>query len=106
MKNISDPKNKILSNSYTFNIGIFDSSIDRKWNQLDSVSYVDGHPLFGIVELNLIGACNRSCHFCPVSEPNFYKKNNMRGRLDISFCEHIAEDLAKIEFEGLILFNF
>jgi radical SAM protein with 4Fe4S-binding SPASM domain len=105
MKKTDDQKTKISSNSYTFEIGLSDLSIRSKRNQLDIDKYLDGYPLFGIVEFNLIGACNRSCHFCPVSEPDFYKKYNKLGRFDISFCENVANDLAKIGFEGLILFS-
>jgi radical SAM protein with 4Fe4S-binding SPASM domain len=98
-------KQNVASDSVVSNSAISDLSIGSKRNQLDLVNYVDGYPLFGIVEFNLIGACNRSCDFCPVSEPDFYKKNNMRGRLTLSFCQHIAEELAKLKFEGLILFS-
>ena len=105
MKRINQPRTNIFTSSKPLEDAVSDQSVNKKRNQIDSVSYVDGFPLFGIVEFNLIGACNRSCDFCPVSEKDFYKRIDIKGRLDLSFCEDIARELSKIGYEGLILFS-
>ena len=52
-----------------------DPSILRKQKYAEEnnkIRLIDGFPVFTILELNIYGACNRSCSFCPVSDPKFY----------------------------------
>ncbi len=60
-------------------------------------------PVFSIVEFNLTGSCNRSCLFCPVSNPEVYTKT--KERMDISLFEKIMDDLQAINYSGKILFS-
>ena len=43
-----------------------------------NLRYLDGYPMFGLVEFNIWGACNRRCSFCPVSDPEVYT-NKVEG---------------------------
>ena len=46
------------------------------------IKYYQGLPLPTWIELSLIDVCNRSCSFCPKSDPNIapntYQKMNMK----------------------------
>jgi len=81
-----------------------DKSTDRK-NQIvkSSLAFVNEVPLFSIVEFNIINSCNRSCDFCPISNPDIYTKTN--GQLDLHLFEKIVKDLQEIKYEGKILFS-
>jgi radical SAM protein with 4Fe4S-binding SPASM domain len=71
----------------------------------DTLTYVDGIPVFSIVELNIVAACTRACVFCPVSDGDFYKKNNIHGRLEPEIYEKLLHDLHAIGYRGRIIFS-
>lgn len=81
-----------------------DKSTERK-NQIvkDKLAFVDGIPVFSIIEFNITGSCNRECSFCPVSNPNVYTKTN--DGLELALFEKIVKDLQEISYEGKILFS-
>lgn len=81
-----------------------DKSTDRKKKLVkDNLTIIDGIPLFSIIEFNITGSCNRSCSFCPVSDPAVYIKTN--DGLDIHLFEKIVKDLKEINYSGKILFS-
>jgi len=83
-----------------------DNSILRKKKLLeakDKIKVIDGVPVFTLVEFNIYGACNRSCIFCPVSDPDFYKKRNIG--INIELYRKIMTDLRQINYTGTILFS-
>lgn len=81
-----------------------DKSTDRKKKIVsEKLTSIDGIPLFSIIEFNITGSCNRSCSFCPVSNPNLYTKT--KDGLEIELFEKIVKDLKKINYEGKILFS-
>ena len=85
---------------------ISDPSIYRKQvyaEKGDDIKIIDGFPIFTIVELNIYGACNRSCNFCPVSDPTFYT-NKYEG-ISIELFTTIMEQLRSIDYEGTILIS-
>jgi len=81
-----------------------DKSTNRKKQIVkDSLTIVDGVPLFSIIEFNITGSCNRNCSFCPVSNPEVYTKTN--DELDTALFEKIVKDLQEISYDGKILFS-
>ena len=81
-----------------------DKSTDRKKEIVKNrLSFVDGIPLFSIVEFNIIGTCNRNCSFCPVSNPDIYTKTT--DGLELELFEKIVKDLQEINYDGKILFS-
>ena len=81
-----------------------DKSTDRKKEIVkDRLSFVEGVPLFSIVEFNIIGTCNRNCNFCPVSNPDVYRKTT--DGLELELFEKIVRELQVINYEGKILFS-
>lgn len=81
-----------------------DKSTDRKKAIVkENLTIIDGIPLFSIIEFNITGSCNRSCSFCPVSDPAVYLKTN--DGLDVQLFEKIVKDLMEINYNGKILFS-
>jgi len=78
--------------------------IQRKSEHVkDMIQYYDGYPLFTIVEFNIWGACNRSCSFCPVSNPNVY--TNKHEGISVDLYKKIIDDLANINYKGKIIYS-
>lgn len=71
----------------------------------DTLTFIDGCPVFSIVELNIISACTRVCSFCPVSDKDFYKKNNIKGKLDPKTYNKLLNDLNALGYCGRIIFS-
>ena len=81
-----------------------DPHIDLKERDVKiNLVYRDGHPLFGLVEFNLWGSCNRRCDFCPVSYPEIFT-NKKEGVLLNDYMK-VLDDLRAIEFGGVILWS-
>jgi len=71
----------------------------------DTLTYIGGFPVFSIVELNIIAACTRACVFCPISDKDFYKKNNIQGKLELNVYKKLLNDLDSIGYHGRIIFS-
>jgi radical SAM protein with 4Fe4S-binding SPASM domain len=71
----------------------------------DTLTYIDGCPVFSIVELNIVSACTRACAFCPISDKDFYKKNNIQGKLELKVYKKLLNDLKSIGYRGRIIFS-
>jgi radical SAM protein with 4Fe4S-binding SPASM domain len=71
----------------------------------DTLTYIDGFPVFSIVELNIIAACTRACAFCPIFDKDFYKKNNIQGKLELNVYKKLLNDLKSIGYRGRIIFS-
>lgn len=54
------------------------------------------------VEINPTELCNRTCVFCPRSNPNIYK--NRKLHMSVKTCELIGQELSKINYAGTIGF--
>jgi len=63
-----------------------------------------GIPVFSIVEISVVAACNRRCSFCPVSD-DYYKKVGLSGVMKQSLYEKLLQDLESIDYSGMILFS-
>lgn len=71
----------------------------------DGITMREGLPMFSFVEFNTLAACTRKCEFCPVSDRNFYKNIDAKGKLDLDFYAKILGDLKAVEYHGLIMFS-
>jgi radical SAM protein with 4Fe4S-binding SPASM domain len=60
-------------------------------------------PLFSFVEFNLSGLCNRTCTFCPRSDPKVFP--NVNEHMPLRMFESVLHDLKRIDFCGTIIFS-
>ena len=65
-----------------------------------SLRSFEGIPVFGLVELNIWGACNRSCEFCPISDPSIFV--NKKEGITLENYKRVLIDLQHIGFDGSI----
>ena len=75
-------------------------NIDRKQPTINDVLLYEGLPLFSFVELNINEICNRQCVFCPRVNPDVYPNQNIH--MDIKVAENIANQLAELNFNGIV----
>ena len=68
-----------------------------------SLRKLRGVPVFGLVEFNIWGACNRRCEFCPISDPSIF--TNKKEGIALENYERVLMDLQRIEFDGVILWS-
>jgi len=61
-------------------------------------------PLFSVVEISVVAACNRRCSFCPVSD-SYYKELSLKGVMKKSLYDKLLDDLCSINYSGMILFS-
>jgi radical SAM protein with 4Fe4S-binding SPASM domain len=86
----------------------FDPNIPRKGKALDANLEPDksgdaGPPFFSLIEFNLSGLCNRTCVFCPRSNPETYP--NINEHIPIELYEKIMKELAEVDYDGMILYS-
>jgi hypothetical protein len=84
----------------------FDSSTKRK-NAIAAARLTkrENIPVFSIVEISVVAACNRKCSFCPVSSGDYYKKVGLSGVMKQPLYEKLLFDLKSIDYAGMILFS-
>jgi radical SAM protein with 4Fe4S-binding SPASM domain len=70
---------------------------------LGSLMFRNGYPLFSLVEFNIWGACNRTCEFCPVSNPEIY--TNRKEGISLDDYRKVLRDLDAIDYIGVILWS-
>lgn len=82
----------------------FDPVILRKSAIIDDGFALDSSrlPLPSIVELSASGICNRTCSFCPRSDPSY---PNVEEFMDLRLTEKLSTQLASINFSGLVIFS-
>ena len=74
-------------------------NIKRKIPILDrEPEFYKNIPLPSWVEISIIDACNRTCSFCPKSDPN--TAPNTYQRMEMSLINKLCSDLRKIKFTG------
>jgi len=85
---------------------IIDSTTNRK-NRIarEKIRFRDGVPLFSIIEISIVAACNRRCPFCPVSSGSYYKDLGLSGVMKDKQYEKLISDLEDIGYSGMILFS-
>ena len=85
-----------------------DPNIDRKRTAInqhleESQTQTAKPPFFSLLEFNLSGLCNRTCVFCPRSNPEVYPNRN--EHIPVELYEKIMGELAEVEYKGLILYS-
>lgn len=85
-----------------------DPNIDRKRTAInqhleESQTQTAKPPFFSLIEFNLSGLCNRTCVFCPRSNPEVYPNRN--EHIPVELYEKIMGELAEVEYKGLILYS-
>jgi len=82
----------------------FDPDIPRKASILDSAIAEDAAavPLPALIEISVAGLCNRSCVFCPHSDPDYPSVNKF---IDPALIEKLTGQLGEIGFKGLVLYS-
>jgi len=85
---------------------IIDSTTKRK-NRIAAtrLHLRKGVPVFSIIEISVVAACNRRCPFCPVSSGNYYKNLGLSGVMKEGLYQKLLKDLADIDYSGMILFS-
>ena len=59
-------------------------------------------PLPSIVELSASGTCNRTCSFCPRSDPNY---PDVEKFMTLDLTKKLSSQLSAIDFSGLVIFS-
>ena len=85
---------------------VLDSLTTRK-NQIarEKIRFREGVPVFSIIEISVVAACNRRCPFCPVSSGTYYKDLGQSGVMKDKQYEKLIADLEDIDYSGMILFS-
>ena len=60
-------------------------------------------PFFSLIEFNLSGLCNRTCVFCPQSDPKVFP--NVNQHIPVELYQKIMEELGQIQFDGMLLYS-
>jgi radical SAM protein with 4Fe4S-binding SPASM domain len=82
---------------------IIEKNIERKKPILDrDPQFYNNIPIPSWIELSLIDVCNRSCSFCPKSDPQ--TAPNTFNKMELVLINKLAEDLKKIKFKGSLSF--
>ena len=82
----------------------FDPAIPRKSGHVDRAldSSAAGIPIPSVVEISESGTCNRSCKFCPRSNPDF---PDVKEFIPPALLDKLTRQLAEIGFKGIFLFS-
>lgn len=85
-----------------------DKNIKRKSKIVtDTLSYIANTkiPLPSVVEISDSGTCNRSCAFCPRSDPEWIKKFDNKEFISSKLHEKICRELSEINYEGIVVYS-
>lgn len=83
----------------------FDKNINRKSSIVkNSLQYFQGSdiPLPSIVEISDSGTCNRSCSFCPRSDPEYPDKKDF---ITEELHNKIFTELSSLNYSGMIIYS-
>ena len=58
---------------------------------------------FSLIEFNLSGLCNRTCVFCPRSNPKIYPQVNKHIPLEL--YTKIMQELGSVDYDGLFMYS-
>ena len=82
-----------------------DPNIDRKSKIIqDTLSFIKGTktPLPSLVEISDSGTCNRTCSFCPRSDPDYQDiKEFISEKLHTSICQQLSEH----DYSGMLIYS-
>ncbi len=70
----------------------------------DRLQYIPGTklPMPSEIEISESGMCNRKCHFCPRSDPDYEHVNQF---IEKSLFEKLCDELKELKFSGLFIFS-
>lgn len=83
----------------------FDKNIKRKSNLVkNSLQYIEGtnFPLPSMVEISDSGTCNRSCIFCPRSDPNY---KDIKEFISEELHTKIIKELSGLKYKGVLMYS-
>ena len=86
-------------------IKYFDKNINRKSKIVsDSLHYIKDTkiPLPSVVEISDSGTCNRSCSFCPRSDPGY---EDVKEFITEKLHTKIIKELSELNYKGLIMYS-
>jgi radical SAM protein with 4Fe4S-binding SPASM domain len=86
----------------SLNTAVDDPNLARKRELTDVVQYYDGQPLPSVIEISESGTCNRTCSFCPRSDPDF---EDIKNFISFEMIDNLAKQLADVKYQGLVLFS-
>lgn len=86
----------------SLNTAVDDPNLERKRELTNVVQYHDGQPLPSVIEISESGTCNRTCSFCPRSDPDF---EDVKNFISFEMIDKLAKQLADVKYQGLILFS-
>jgi len=66
----------------------------------DILSTYNGSPIPSWIELSIIDVCNRSCSFCPKSDPKIAPDTHQR--MQMSLIHKFTEELKEIKYKGSV----
>lgn len=79
-----------------------DPAISRKSKLVNDALKIKSVPLPSVVEISESGTCNRSCSFCPRSDPEY---PNEKKFISKELLEKLAHELKSEDYSGIILFS-
>jgi len=85
-----------------------DKNIKRKSKIVDdTLQYVEGSkiPLPSVVEISDSRTCNRSCVFCPRSDPKWIKEFDNKEFIKKNLHEKICKELSEYNYSGIIVYS-
>ncbi len=94
-------KNQIEQKAVDINVPRKGEFIDRHLER--SSQGRDSFPFFSELEFNLSGLCNRTCVFCPRTNPKNYP--NVNEHLSLELYEKIVKELQEVNYDGMVLYS-
>ena len=85
-----------------------DKNIKRKTEIVsNTLHYVKNSkiPLPSLVEISDSGTCNRSCIFCPRSDPDWISKFDKKEFIKTELHEKICKELSEHNYKGIIVYS-
>ena len=86
----------------------FDKNINRKSKIVsNTLQFVKNSkiPLPSVVEISDSGTCNRSCVFCPRSDPEWISEFDKKEFIKTELHEKICKELSEYNYKGMILYS-
>ena len=62
-------------------------------------------PLPSVVEISDSGTCNRSCIFCPRSDPEWINKFDKKEFIKKELHEKICKELSEYNYKGIVVYS-
>jgi len=80
-----------------------DPAIPRKSKIINNtLSFFNEIPLPSVVEINESGKCNRSCSFCPKSDPDYPDVSEF---IDTALIQKLTKELGEVNYSGIFVYS-